>query len=120
MRSGVEGGRCPHCKAEVPKDHGRLCIECGGSLQKRYLSIGCLTSKPLILIAAGLSMWLAGGEDAPAADAAALAERAAELTVERTVERTVGRADANTAERTGAPRDLSPNEPDRAGIAAPR
>lgn len=68
VRSGVEGGRCPHCKTEVPKDHGRVCVECGGSLQKRYLSIGCLTSKPIILIAVGLPLWMAGGEETTAAD----------------------------------------------------
>ena len=81
MRSGTEGGRCPHCKAEVPKDHGRVCLDCGGSLQKRYLAIGCLTSKPLILFAVGLSMWLAGGDEAPAADAAAPHAQAEERAV---------------------------------------
>jgi len=100
MRSGTEGGRCPHCKAEVPKDHGRVCLDCGGSLQKRYLAIGCLSSKPLILFAAGLSMWLAGGHEAPAADTDAPREQA----VERAV----------TAQ------DPATTSPDAPGIAAPR
>lgn len=50
--------RCPHCKAELPKPVPRVCPECAGSLQRRYLSIGCLTSKPpLLLLGLGVG-WL--------------------------------------------------------------
>jgi hypothetical protein len=100
MRSGAEGGRCPHCKAEVPKDHGRVCLDCGGSLQKRYLAIGCLTSKPMILIAVGLPLWLAGGDEAPATETQAPRSQAVE------------RADTSQEPATDPPRS--------AGIAAPR
>ena len=78
MRSGAEGGRCPHCKAPVPKDHGRSCLECGGSLQKRYLSIGCLTSKPIILFALLLPWWATrASSSGDAADTPPPAERPA-------------------------------------------
>ena len=100
MRSGVEGGRCPHCKAEVPKDHGRVCVDCGGSLQKRYLSIGCLSSKPIILFAIGLPFWLSGGEETTAAQAEA--------------------PDRTTAERAASDSGSLPPPEVPAGIAAPR
>lgn len=100
MRSGAEGGRCPHCKAEVPKDHGRVCVECGGSLQKRYLSIGCLSSKPIILIALGLPLWMSSGEETAAADSDP--PRPASV------------------ERVTNDRDPLPPADSRAGIAAPR
>ncbi|QDU68305.1 hypothetical protein [Engelhardtia mirabilis] len=41
---------CPHCKARLPRPTPRVCPECAGSLQKRYLSSGCLTSKPMLLL----------------------------------------------------------------------
>lgn len=44
--------QCPHCKADLPKPVPRVCPSCGGSLQQRYLSIGCLTSKPMLLLVA--------------------------------------------------------------------
>lgn len=100
MRSGVEAGRCPHCNAEVPKDHGRTCVECGGSLQKRYLSIGCLSSKPMILLAVGVPLWLGSGGDAPANDAEP-----------QVVERTQPAADDSIS---------TPIVPHPSGIAAPR
>lgn len=50
---------CPHCKAELPDPVPRVCPECGGSLQKRYLEAGCLTSKPVFLLAAGGATWFA-------------------------------------------------------------
>jgi len=51
--------RCPHCKVELTKPVPRMCPDCGGSLQRRYLTAGCLTSKPpLMLFALGLG-WLA-------------------------------------------------------------
>jgi predicted amidophosphoribosyltransferase len=42
----LETKRCPHCKAELEHPTPRACPICGGSLQKRFLSIGCLTSAP--------------------------------------------------------------------------
>lgn len=55
----IEAETCPHCKAELPEPMPRVCPECGGSLQKRYLEAGCLTSKPLFLVAAGGATWFA-------------------------------------------------------------
>jgi predicted amidophosphoribosyltransferase len=47
---------CPHCKAKLPKPTPRACLECGGSLQKRHLSIGCLTSAPPVILV-GFVAW---------------------------------------------------------------
>ncbi len=47
--------RCPRCGAELARPTPRVCDACGASLQKRYLSWGCLTSAPpLVCIAVGL------------------------------------------------------------------
>jgi len=43
---------CPHCKVELRGPTPRVCPACGGSLQKRFLKWGCLTSAPPILLAA--------------------------------------------------------------------
>ena len=51
----LETKRCPHCNEPVPNPVPRACPACGGSLQKRYLTAGCLTSKPPILLL-GLSL----------------------------------------------------------------
>ncbi|MEZ5978440.1 MAG: hypothetical protein R3F34_09500 [Planctomycetota bacterium] len=52
----LDTDRCPHCRADLPEPVPRSCPECGGSLQKRYLESGCLTSKPmLVLLAAGIA-----------------------------------------------------------------
>lgn len=50
----LEFEECPHCAAALPERTPRTCPECGGSLQQRYLQTGCLSSKPLILLGAGL------------------------------------------------------------------
>lgn len=42
----LETRRCPHCKAELSEPTPRVCPTCGGSIQKRFLSAGCLTSAP--------------------------------------------------------------------------
>lgn len=64
----IESERCPHCGAELPKEKPRACPSCAGSLQKRYLAIGCLSSKPpLILLALGA--WQALAPSAPPASA---------------------------------------------------
>jgi predicted amidophosphoribosyltransferase len=48
-------GQCPHCKAELPKPTPRVCPHCAGSLQKRFLTAGCLSSAPpVVLIAWGI------------------------------------------------------------------
>jgi hypothetical protein len=43
--------QCPHCRAVLPQPTPRVCPECAGSLQKRFLSCGCLTSAPPVLLA---------------------------------------------------------------------
>ena len=51
----LELDTCPHCRGPLPKPTPRVCPKCMGSIQKRYLSTGCLTSKPMLLLfAAGL------------------------------------------------------------------
>ncbi|MBI5435206.1 MAG: hypothetical protein HZA52_20395 [Planctomycetes bacterium] len=54
----VEDSFCPHCKAALPEPKPRVCPQCAGSLQQRYLKAGCLTSAPkLLLVSLGLA-WL--------------------------------------------------------------
>lgn len=43
---------CPHCKEALDAPTPRVCPACGGSLQKRYLSLGCLSTAPLLLAVA--------------------------------------------------------------------
>ena len=60
MVSILDTGRCPHCKADVPQPTPRVCPECAGSLQKRYLRAGCVSSGPaLLLVLASLAAALA-------------------------------------------------------------
>ncbi|MBL8859168.1 MAG: hypothetical protein JNL28_11720 [Planctomycetes bacterium] len=47
---------CPHCRGNLPKPTPRMCPHCAGSLQKRFLSIGCLSSAPPIVILA-FGLW---------------------------------------------------------------
>jgi predicted amidophosphoribosyltransferase len=47
----IESRRCPHCKAELPEPTPRVCPSCMGSLQKRHLSLGCLSSAPPVVLA---------------------------------------------------------------------
>jgi len=47
----IETKRCPHCKAVLPQPTPRVCPSCAGSLQKRFLTLGCLTSAPPIVLA---------------------------------------------------------------------
>ncbi len=52
---------CPHCKGELSRPTPRVCPHCAGSLQVRYMTSGCLTSAPkLVLFAA--SAFLVGRE----------------------------------------------------------
>lgn len=46
----VEGDRCPHCKRPLEDPKPRVCPHCMGSLQKRYLTSGCLTSAPKLVL----------------------------------------------------------------------
>jgi len=63
----VESKRCPHCKAKLPEPTPRMCPECAGSLQKRFLSLGCFTTAPPLLLALAGAGWLARAP-APRAD----------------------------------------------------
>ena len=53
--------RCPHCKEVLPEPTPRVCPACGGSIQKRFLSAGCLTSAPppVLLLWLVYELWLA-------------------------------------------------------------
>ena len=65
----LEFERCPHCKAELPVPAPRACPACGGSLQRRFLTCGCLSSAPpVLLLGLGLAWGLGTGD--PAAPAA--------------------------------------------------
>jgi len=45
---------CPHCRAALEQPTPRVCPVCGGSLQQRFFTAGCLSSAPpLIAIALG-------------------------------------------------------------------
>jgi predicted amidophosphoribosyltransferase len=54
----VEGDRCPHCGAAVATPKPRVCPQCAGSLQQRYLKAGCLSSAPKLLLFAFAAAWL--------------------------------------------------------------
>lgn len=49
----IEADRCPHCALELPEQKPRVCPGCGGSLQQRFLRLGCLSSAPLFLLGLG-------------------------------------------------------------------
>lgn len=50
---------CPHCRAALPRPTPRSCPSCAGSLQQRYVTSGCLTSAPKLLLVAGLALEIA-------------------------------------------------------------
>lgn len=52
----IEQDRCPHCGAELPEAKPRVCPECAGSLQQRFLKAGCLHSGPALVLACW-SLW---------------------------------------------------------------
>jgi hypothetical protein len=54
----IDAKRCPHCKALLPAPVPRVCPACAGSLQRRFLTAGCLTSAPKLLLV-GLGVWAA-------------------------------------------------------------
>ena len=43
---------CPHCKAKLPVPKPAACPVCAGSINQRFLKIGCLTSAPPVLLVA--------------------------------------------------------------------
>ncbi len=45
--------QCPHCKGALPRPTPRVCPHCAGSLQVRFMTSGCLTSAPKLVLAAG-------------------------------------------------------------------
>ncbi len=59
----IDDSTCPPCGHELPErpeDRPRVCPNCAGSLQVRYLKKGCLTSKPIVLaLGCGLAWGLA-------------------------------------------------------------
>jgi hypothetical protein len=57
--------RCRHCKAELERPTPRVCPACGGSLQKRHLALGCLTSAPPPVLLLALVFGLTRGAEAP-------------------------------------------------------
>ena len=46
---------CPHCKAKLPVPKPAACPSCGGSINQRYLNVGCqsTTSAKLATVRAG-------------------------------------------------------------------
>ena len=52
----IDERHCPHCGIELPEPKPRVCPSCAGSLQKRHLRFGCLTSAPKLLLFA-LGLW---------------------------------------------------------------
>ncbi len=77
---------CPHCGAALPAPPPRICPECAGSLQKRHLAAGCLTSKPtLLLLALGAALLAARAGLAPrtaSAEAAHVVGEALETSID--------------------------------------
>lgn len=93
----LEVKHCPHCRAELPKPVPRLCPTCGGSLQKRFLSAGCLTSAPRILLFVALGV---------------LALRATRALVQG--------APGRSAQRDAGRAVIANDAPDESGVAMPR
>ncbi len=52
----IDSKLCPHCGAKLPDARPRVCPECMGSLQQRYLKAGCLSSGPAVL-AIAIGIW---------------------------------------------------------------
>lgn len=73
----IAGKRCPHCGAELPEPKPRACPQCMGSLQQRYLQLGCLTTKPMLALVAW-GAWQAFGGGAASSSAAGSARCAEE------------------------------------------
>jgi len=52
----IESRQCPHCGAKLPEPKPRICPSCAGSLQKRHLRVGCLSSAPKLVVI-GAALW---------------------------------------------------------------
>lgn len=52
--------RCPHCGEDLPQPPPRVCDACGGSIQQRYLSAGCLHAGPGIFLLCWILLRMAG------------------------------------------------------------
>jgi predicted amidophosphoribosyltransferase len=52
----IQSPFCPHCRAKLPEPKPHACPVCAGSLNQRFLKIGCLTSAPPILLFA-FGLW---------------------------------------------------------------
>lgn len=50
----IDSELCQHCGKDLPDPKPRACPFCGGSQQRRFLSCGCLTSAPPIILIACL------------------------------------------------------------------
>lgn len=55
----IQDGHCPHCGVKLPEPLPRVCPECAGSLQQRYLKAGCLHTGPALILAGWLVHWAA-------------------------------------------------------------
>ncbi len=47
----IDQKQCPHCGTDLEAPVPRVCPECAGSLQQRYLRAGCLSSGPAVFLA---------------------------------------------------------------------
>lgn len=56
----IDERHCPHCGAELENPKPRVCPECMGSLQQRFLKAGCLSSGPVALLVMVGVAWLLG------------------------------------------------------------
>jgi hypothetical protein len=55
----IDAKKCPHCGAKLPQPVPRACPECAGSLQKRFVTAGCLTSAPKLFLLGYAAWWIA-------------------------------------------------------------
>jgi predicted amidophosphoribosyltransferase len=48
---------CPHCGEALPEPKPRVCPECMGSLQQRFLKAGCVSAAPPVVLALLGAAW---------------------------------------------------------------
>lgn len=53
----IDEDYCPHCRAKLPVPKPTSCPRCAGSLNKRFLRVGCLSSAPPPMILFALLAW---------------------------------------------------------------
>jgi len=57
----IKDKKCPHCGVALRDPIPRVCPECAGSLQQRYLRAGCLSTGPGLFLLGWLALhWLGG------------------------------------------------------------